>query len=170
MFMSLALLLLVVLTCRLQLRCQQRSRSWLPLASSPPTQTPTPTPTPSENGSTGAENAEAAAEIDIGDVAVGSGGRLAGGTFEPDSAEKPRPVLGWRAGDEAGRTSERKSSDETIYDNGNRRSRSSGVKGGAEGRIRLKWGLDVDIPVRMFFVWGGGDFIAAVGVKRALLC
>lgn len=71
---------------------------------------------------------------------------MAGGTFESDTAEKTRPVLGWGAGDETGRAPERKDSDETSYGSGNR---SSGVKGSTEGRIRLKWGLDVDIPVRV---------------------
>lgn len=141
--------LAVALTCRLELQRHQRSHLWRPLAATSPTQAPTPTPTPSENGSTGAESDEAAMGTGTGNVVVGSGGRLAGGTFQSDKAGKSRPVTTWGAGDEAGKTSERKSSDETSFGSGNRRSRSSGVKGSAEGRIRLKWGLDVDIPVRI---------------------
>lgn len=95
-------------------------------------------------------------ETGTGDAAVGSGGRLAGGTFESDAAGKSRPVMGWGAGDESWRTSERKNSDETSYGSGDRgRGRSSDVKGSADGRLRLKWGLDVDIPVRILFVSGG---------------
>eukprot|EP00752_Nemacystus_decipiens_P005501 g4979.t1 len=132
---------------RLKLQRQQRSRLWLPLASSSSTQAPTPTPTPSENGNNGAESDDAAVETGIVDAAVGSGGRLAGGTFESGTAGRSRPVLGWGAGDEAGRTSEQENFDEASHGSGDRQSHSSGMKGRTEGRLRLKWGLDIDIPV-----------------------
>lgn len=158
---------MLLLMCRLKPQRQQHSRLWLPMASSSPTQAPTPTPTPSENDSTIPESDEAAVGTGIRDIAVGSGGRLAGGTFE---SEKSRPVKGWGAGDKTGRTSERKNSDETSHGSGSRRSRNSRVKSSADGRIRLKWGLDVDIPVRVLFVWGGGTFRATAGVESALFC
>lgn len=139
----------LLFTCRHRLRRQQHSRLWLPLGSSSPAQAPTPTPTPQENDGAGTESDEAATGSDAEDAAVGSGGRLAGGTFESGTVKKARPVFGRGAGDE---TSERKNFDESRYGSGSRRSRGSGVKSSGQGRLRLKWGLDVDVPVRTLFV------------------
>lgn len=164
--MQLASLSLLIFTCRLKYQRQWRSRLWLPLASSSPTEAPTPTPTPSENeDDTGARSAEAAVGVGNGDVAVGSGGRLAGGTFKSGAANQTQPGLGWGAGDET----ESKNSKETSYGSGSHRRRGMGVKNSADGRIRVKWGLDVDVRVRVSFALVG-DFTAAAGAASDLFC
>ncbi|CAM9339298.1 unnamed protein product [Ectocarpus sp. 12 AP-2014] len=115
-------------------------RLWLPLASSA---TPTPTPPPASIESDGtAAKGDGAPASSSNEVAsdesrpVGSGGRVAGDMFEFGTNRRTgRPALGR---DEAYKTA-RPSKDESS---GRSRRRSS-----APGRLRLKWGVDLDIPV-----------------------
>ncbi|CAM9783350.1 unnamed protein product, partial [Ectocarpus fasciculatus] len=115
-------------------------RLWLPLASSA---TPTPTPTPASIATDGtAAKGDGAPASSSNEVAsdesppVGSGGRVAGDVFEfGTNGRTGRPAL---RRDEAYKTA-RPSKDES--------SDRSRRKSSAPGRLRLKWGVDLDIPV-----------------------
>ncbi|CAN0336374.1 unnamed protein product [Pylaiella littoralis] len=131
-------------TTRQMSQHQRRSGLWLPLASSPmptpiPSTPPTPTPTPMGNDRTPASGESAGVKSDQ---------RMAGGKVEADaSAQGSGPLLRRGAGEKA--VQPPRGRDSYSIDGGGGSSSSSGVKSSTGGRIRLKWGLDVDIPVPM---------------------